>query len=107
MRDYFPSEVAAWVNDPNVVMRLLRHTNLNTTPRYLRTVKGRMQEAVNGLGSLVANLVANYRLKRRKTTFPKIVNRNQIQLVKKGKRYLFSQGRMVAVVGVEPTTPRI
>ena len=55
MRDYFPSEVAARVNDPNVVMRLLRHTNLNTTPRCSRTVKDRMQEAVNGLGSLVAN----------------------------------------------------
>src|SRR5262249_49327753 len=63
MRDYFASEVAARVNDPNVVMRLLRHTNLNTTTRYLRTVKDRMQEAVNGLGSLAngaENLVANF-----------------------------------------------
>jgi len=55
MRDYFASDVAARVSDPNVVMRLLRHTSLATTTRYLRTVKNRMQEAVSGLGVLVAN----------------------------------------------------
>jgi integrase len=49
MRDYFASEVAARVNDPNVVMRLLRHTSLVTTTKYLRTVKDRMQDAVSGL----------------------------------------------------------
>ena len=99
------------MNDLNVVMRLLRHTNLNTTPRYSRTVKDRMQEAVNGLGSLVANsdsqLGSQLLSKPTQNDISQIVNRNQIQLVKKGKRNLFSQGRMVAVVGVEPTTPRI
>ena len=55
LRDYFASEVAARVNDPNVVMRLLRHTSLATTTKYLRTVKDRMQEAVLGLGFVVAN----------------------------------------------------
>ena len=51
MRDYFASEVAARVTDPNVVMRLLRHTSLTTTTKYLRTVKDRMQEAVKFLGA--------------------------------------------------------
>ena len=43
--------MAAKVSDPNVVMRLLRHTNLTTTTKYLRTVKDRMQEAVKNLGA--------------------------------------------------------
>jgi hypothetical protein len=30
LRDYFASEVASQVNDPSVVMKLLRHTNLTT-----------------------------------------------------------------------------
>ena len=51
MRDYFASEVAARVTDPNVIMRLLRHTSLTTTTKYLRTVKDRMQEAVRFLGA--------------------------------------------------------
>jgi len=51
LRDYFASEVASQVTDPNVIMRLLRHTSLTTTTKYLRTVKDRMQEAVKLLGA--------------------------------------------------------
>src|SRR5262249_16232932 len=43
LRDYFASEVASQVNDPSVVMKLLRHTNLTTTTKYLRVVEERMQ----------------------------------------------------------------
>ena len=73
MRDYFASEVASRVTDPNVAMRLLRHTSLTTTTKYLRTVKDRMQDAVRNLGGepttprlkkLGANPGANYDLKR-------------------------------------------
>jgi hypothetical protein len=42
--------VAENTNDPNVIMRLMRHTNLQTTTRYLRTVDERLQDAVAGFG---------------------------------------------------------
>ena len=51
LRDYFASEVASQVNDPSVVMKLLRHTNLTTTTKYLRVVEERMHEAVKNLGA--------------------------------------------------------
>ena len=51
LRDYFASEVASKVKDPSVVMKLLRHTNLTTTTKYLRTVENRMREAVENLGA--------------------------------------------------------
>jgi len=50
LRDYFATLVADSTNDPNVIMRLMRHTNLQTTTRYLRTVDERLQEAVAGFG---------------------------------------------------------
>jgi len=50
LRDYFATEVAAQAKDPVVVMRLLRHTNLATTSKYLRTVEDRMVRAVENLG---------------------------------------------------------
>ncbi len=50
LRDYFASEVSSKVDDPNVIMKLLRHTNLTTTTKYLRVVEDRMAEAVKGLG---------------------------------------------------------
>jgi integrase len=52
LRDYFASEVASQVNDPSVVMKLLRHTSLNTTTKYLRVVEERMHDAVKNLGVL-------------------------------------------------------
>lgn len=76
LRDYFASEVAARVSDPNVVMRLLRHTNLTTTTRYLRTVKDRMQEAVRGLGSPIARIP-----EVRATQEPSIVRMNRVRSI--------------------------
>jgi len=60
LRDYFGTEIAHRVNDPNVVMRLMRHTSLTTTTKYLRTVEDRMKDAVSSLGANVGgNLGAN------------------------------------------------
>jgi hypothetical protein len=41
LRDYFRTEIAAKSDDPNVAMRLIRHT---------RTVETRMRQAVEFLG---------------------------------------------------------
>ena len=41
LRDYFATQVSAQVNDPNTVKALMRHTSLNTTSRYTRTVAER------------------------------------------------------------------
>ena len=50
LRDYFCTEIAARSNDPAVAMRLMRHTSLTTTTKYMRTVENRMREAVQNLG---------------------------------------------------------
>jgi len=50
LRDVFATEIAHTVQDPNTVMRLLRHTSLKTTTGYLRVVDDRMADAVKGLG---------------------------------------------------------
>jgi hypothetical protein len=47
MRDYFASTVQT--DDPHVLMSMMRHTNLTTTPKYLRAMHERMKEAVSGL----------------------------------------------------------
>jgi len=52
LRDYFGTEIAAKTDDPTVVMKLLRHTSLTTTTKYMRAVKNRMREAVNSLGAV-------------------------------------------------------
>jgi len=66
LRDYFASEIAARVNDPAVVMKLLRHTSLETTTKYLRTVNDRLEAAVSTLG---ASLGGRYQAQiGRKTT---------------------------------------
>ena len=44
------NEVSARVNDPNTVKNLMRHTSLNTTTLYTRTVTERMKDAVKDLG---------------------------------------------------------
>ena len=60
LRDYFATQVSAQVNDPNTVKALMRHTSLNTTSRYTRTVTERMKEAVQNLGKpLEASLGGN------------------------------------------------
>jgi integrase len=65
LRDYFASEVASQVNDPSVVMKLLRHTNLTTTTKYLRVVEERMHEGLKTSGPIPgtnsgANLGVNF-----------------------------------------------
>jgi integrase len=47
LRDYFGTQVAGKVADASVVMRLMRHTSLNTTTTYMRTVDDRMRAAVD------------------------------------------------------------
>jgi hypothetical protein len=42
--------VSAQVTDPNTVKNLMRHTSLNTTTLYTRTVTERMKAAVENLG---------------------------------------------------------
>ena len=51
LRDYFATQVSAQVKDPKVVMNLMRHTSLNTTTLYTRTVDERMKQAVQNLGA--------------------------------------------------------
>ncbi len=51
MRDIFATVVTEHVTKPDTIRRLLRHTNLTTTTRYLRGVKNRMTEAVKFLGA--------------------------------------------------------
>jgi integrase len=50
LRDYFCTEVAAKSDDAAVAMRLMRHTSLTTTTKYMRTVEDRMRKAVQDLG---------------------------------------------------------
>ena len=50
LRDFFCTKIAAKSDDVNVAMRLMRHTNLATTIKYMRTVETRMREAVENLG---------------------------------------------------------
>jgi integrase len=50
LRDYFCTEIAANSDDSNVAMRLMRHTSLATTTKYMRTVEERLRNAVENLG---------------------------------------------------------
>jgi integrase len=51
LRDYFATQVSSQVRDPKIVMNLMRHTSLNTTTLYTRTVNERMKQAVQNLGA--------------------------------------------------------
>ncbi len=51
LRDYFATQVSAQVSDPKIVMNLMRHTSLDTTTLYTRTVTERMKHAVRNLGA--------------------------------------------------------
>ncbi len=50
LRDFFCTEIAAKSDDAKVAMGLMRHTSLETTTKYMRTVKDRMRKAVQDLG---------------------------------------------------------
>jgi hypothetical protein len=99
LRDYFATQVSAQVNDPNTVKALMRHTSLNTTSRYTRTVTERMKEAVQNLGKpLEASLGGNAGGK----SIPKTTQNDRMHEGSETK-----EKKMVAVSGVEPPTPRI
>ena len=51
LRDVFGTVVMDNVRNPDITRRLLRHTNLTTTTKYMRLVKDRMQQAVKFLGN--------------------------------------------------------
>jgi integrase len=53
LRDYFATQVSAQVSDPKIVMNLMRHTSLDTTTLYTRTVTERMKHAVRNLGQIL------------------------------------------------------
>jgi hypothetical protein len=99
LTDYFATQVSAQVNDPNTVKALMRHTSLNTTSRYTRTVTERMKEAVQNLGKpLEASLGGNAGGK----SIPKTTQNDRMHEGSETK-----EKKMVAVSGVEPPTPRI
>jgi len=77
MRDVFGTVVMESVRNADTARRLMRHTSLQTTTKYMRLVKDRMQKAVRFLGKpadeiwrqvLEATLEASPRAKRPKTT---------------------------------------
>jgi integrase len=47
LRDYFGTQIAGKVADATVIMRLMRHTSLDTTTKYMRTVDDRMAAALD------------------------------------------------------------
>ena len=49
LRDWFITQVCASTRDPAVVMKLARHKSLQTTTKYIRTVRDRMRDAVNAI----------------------------------------------------------
>ena len=51
LRDYFATQVSTQVSDPTTVKNLMRHTSLNTTTLYTRTVTECMKNAVRNLGA--------------------------------------------------------
>ena len=51
LRDVFATVVMDNVKNPDTARRLMRHTSLQTTTKYMRLVKDRMQEAVKFLGN--------------------------------------------------------
>ena len=65
MRDYFATQVSAQVTDPTVIKNLMRHTSLNTTGRYTRTVIERMKEAVENLGANVGGQSGGHSLREK------------------------------------------
>lgn len=57
LRDVFGTVVMDNVKNPDIARRLMRHTSLQTTTKYMRFVKDRMQNAVKFLGqNLETNL---------------------------------------------------
>ena len=51
MRDIFGTLVMDTVSNADIARRLMRHTSLQTTTKYMREVPDRMQDAVKNLGA--------------------------------------------------------
>jgi integrase len=51
LRDYFATVVSGQTRDANTLMRLMRHTSLTTTTKYLRTLDDSMRDAIKNLGA--------------------------------------------------------
>lgn len=84
-------------------MRLMRQTSLTTTTKYIRTVEERMRYAGENLGGDSGR--CNSRERPRNAGFAKLERISE--RAKMLENMNFSEGILVAVVGVEPTTPRI
>jgi hypothetical protein len=63
------------------------HTSLVTTTKYLRTVKDRMQDAVSGLGSLVANSGSQFGSQLLSKTTQNDISENCIENVESSDKY--------------------
>ena len=50
LRDIYASDVAANTKNPETLMKMMRHTSLTTTTKYLRGVDERMKQAAEGIG---------------------------------------------------------
>jgi len=51
MRDIFGTLVMDTVSNADIARRLMRHTSLQTTTKYMREVPDRMEDAVKNLGA--------------------------------------------------------
>jgi integrase len=51
LRDYFATMVSGNTTDANTLMRWMRHTSLNTTTKYMRTLHNSMKDALASLGA--------------------------------------------------------
>jgi len=91
LRDYFATQVSAQVSDPNVVKNLMRHTSLNTTSLYTRTVEERMKEAVENLGGKSWRQIGGK--SRRKTTQNDMIGELLVRLAKRRNISETSGGR--------------
>jgi len=50
LRDIYASDAAANTKNPETLMKMMRHTSLATTTKYLRGVDERMKQAAEGVG---------------------------------------------------------
>lgn len=50
LRDWFGTQVVQRTSDPRKIMELMRHTNLKTTTRYMRSIEDELRGIVDSLG---------------------------------------------------------
>jgi hypothetical protein len=105
LRDVFGTVVMDNVRNADTARRLMGHTSLQTTTKYMRLVKDKMQQAVKFLGNcLEADLGGNSGgVSPRKNTQNDIL----IKLAIEGLERELWEKRLVAVDRFELSTPRI